>query len=287
MLRTDEKIIVRIFAAVLLKDEITVDLHRSQIACMKQIPNLFTLLNLMAGSLAVVFILQTGETLVSVNDGLAVLNLPEKIAWGSICIGIAAVVDFLDGFVARLFKASSPMGKELDSLADVVSFGLAPGMILYQLLRMSFAQDENGLNISMAALLPALLFPCASAYRLARFNIDASQQTGFKGVPTPAAGLLVASLPLILLYNYYDLSRLLLNKWFLYIFIVAASYLMVSTLPLIALKSDGRTRSRMPEITLLLIALLSAIFLKWLAVPVVFLSYIIISLLASRLPKRL
>ena len=287
MLRPDEKIIVRIFAAVLLKDEITVDLHRSQIACMKQIPNLFTLLNLMAGSLAVIFILQTGETLVSVNDGLAVLNLPEKIAWGSICIGIAAVVDFLDGFVARLFKASSPMGKELDSLADVVSFGLAPGMILYQLLRMSFAQDENGLNISMAALLPALLFPCASAYRLARFNIDASQQTGFKGVPTPAAGLLVASLPLILLYNYYDLSRLLLNKWFLYIFIVAASYLMISTLPLIALKSDGRTRSRMPEITLLLIALLSAIFLKWLAVPVVFLSYIIISLLASRQPKRL
>ena len=152
---------------------------------------------------------------------------------------------------------------------------------------MSFAGDANGLNTSIAALLPALLFPCASAYRLARFNIDASQQTSFKGVPTPAAGLLVASLPLILLYDYYNLSRLLLNKWFLYAFILVASYLMISTLPLIALKSDGRgLRNRLPEIILLLIALLSAIFLQWLAVPVIFLFYIIISLLASRMPKR-
>ena len=254
---------------------------------MKQIPNIFTLLNLMAGCLAVIFILQTGETFVSLAEGEAVLNLPEKIAWGSICIGIAAAIDFLDGFVARLFKASSPMGKQLDSLADVVSFGLAPGMILYQLLRMSFAGEVNGLNTSMAALLPALLFPCASAYRLARFNIDASQQTSFKGVPTPAAGLLVASLPLILVYDYYNLSRLLLNKWFLYAFIIVASYLMISTLPLIALKSGGKgLRNRLPEISLLLIAVFSAIFLQWLAVPVVFLFYIIISLLASRMPKR-
>ncbi|MBE7169940.1 MAG: CDP-alcohol phosphatidyltransferase family protein [Williamsia sp.] len=253
---------------------------------MKQIPNIFTLLNLMAGCLAVIFILQTGETLILINDRETVLNLPEKIVWGSVCIGIAAAIDFLDGFVARLFHASSPIGKQLDSLADVVSFGLAPGMILYQLLRMSYAQAQNGLDISIAALVPALVFPCASAYRLARFNIDPSQQTGFKGVPAPAAGLLVASLPLILFYNYYDLSRLLLNKWFLYAFIGVSSYLMVSTLPLIALKSGGSSKGRLPEITLLLIAVLSAIFLKWLAVPVVFLCYIIISLLASRQPKR-
>lgn len=254
---------------------------------MKQIPNIFTLLNLMAGCLAVIFVLQTGETLASVSDGVVVISLPEKMAWGSVCIGIAAAIDFLDGFVARLFKASSPMGKQLDSLADVVSFGLAPGMILYQLLRMSYAQQTGALDTSIAALLPALLFPCASAYRLARFNIDTAQQTGFRGVPTPAAGLLVASLPLILFYNYYDLSRLLLNNWFLYFFILAASYLMISTLPLIALKPNGKgIKDRMPEISLLLIAVLSAIFLQWLAVPVVFLCYIIISLLASRQARK-
>lgn len=250
---------------------------------MKQIPNIFTLLNLIAGCMAVIFVLQTGETLVSLNGNQALINLPEKIAWGSFCIGIAAVVDFLDGFVARLFKASSQIGKQLDSLADVVSFGLAPGLILYQLLRISYAQELNGLDISIWALVPALIFPCASAYRLARFNTDASQEFGFKGVPTPAAGLLIASLPLIVFYNYYNLDDLLLNKWFLYMLISLVSYLMISTIPLIALKSNEQgIKKRLPEISLLVIAVVSAIFLKWLAVPVIFLFYIIISLLASR-----
>ena len=254
---------------------------------MKQIPNIFTLLNLVAGCLAVIFVLQTGETLVSVNDNDTFISLPEKIQWGSFCIGIAALVDFLDGFVARLFKAASPIGKQLDSLADVVSFGLAPGMILYQLLRMSYAREPGGLDVSLWTLLPALLFPCASAYRLARFNIDVSQQKGFKGVPTPAAGLLVASLPLIMFYNYYNLDTLVLNKWFLYIFIGVVSYLMISTLPLIALKSGFTDiRRRVPEISLLVIAALAGILLKWLAVPVVFLCYIIISLLASRMKQE-
>src|SRR5215203_4001014 len=87
---------------------------------MKQIPNLFTLLNLVFGCLAIIFILQTGETLVTQNDETWVAQLPEKVWWGSICIGIAAIVDFLDGFVARLFRAESAIGKQLDSLADVV-----------------------------------------------------------------------------------------------------------------------------------------------------------------------
>ena len=109
---------------------------------MKQIPNLFTLLNLVFGCLAIIFILQTGETLVTQNEGTWVAQLPEKIWWGSICIGIAAIIDFLDGFVARLFKAESVMGKELDSLADIVSFGVAPGMILYQLLRITYISED-------------------------------------------------------------------------------------------------------------------------------------------------
>ena len=93
---------------------------------MKQIPNLFTLLNLVFGCIAIVFILQTGQSIVYIDrDGFTSWELPEKIAMGSLFIFAAGIVDFLDGFVARLFKASSEMGKQLDSLADVVSFGVA------------------------------------------------------------------------------------------------------------------------------------------------------------------
>src|SRR5687767_9555825 len=111
---------------------------------MKNIPNLFTLLNLVFGCLAIIFILQQGVTLLPLNnEGEIILmplqleNTPEKIWLASLCIGLAAVIDFLDGFVARFFNASSEMGKQLDSLADLVSFGVAPGMIMYQFLRLS------------------------------------------------------------------------------------------------------------------------------------------------------
>jgi CDP-diacylglycerol--serine O-phosphatidyltransferase len=249
---------------------------------MKVIPNLFTLLNLFFGCLAVILILQNGVTALDNPDGSGAqfIGMPEKTELASIFIGLAALVDFLDGLVARLFKATSPMGKELDSLADVVSFGVAPGMILYQLLRLSWAAQANGLDVSVGWLLPALLIPCAAAYRLARFNIDDSQQYGFKGVPTPAAGLLIASLPLI---SWYTNSRLveaaLLNKWVLYALILVVAYLMISNLPLMALKfNNSSLRSNMPKIILLVLAIIAAIFLRWLAVPVVFVFYIIVSL---------
>ena len=246
---------------------------------MKQIPNIFTLLNLVFGCLAIIFILQTGETLVTQNDGAWVAQLPEKIWWGSICIGIAAIIDFLDGFVARLFGAESAIGKELDSLADVVSFGVAPGMILYQLLRITYISEESGLDTTLWALSPALLFPCAGAYRLARFNTDTGQQFGFRGVPIPAAGLVVASLPIILLYNYYDLVSVLLNKWLLYAIILILSFLMISNLSLMALKfKDFTVKNNLPKIILLVLSLLAAVLLQWLAVPVIFILYIILSL---------
>src|SRR5882757_10817654 len=100
---------------------------------MKNIPNLFTLLNLIFGCIAVVFILQNGIAIMYNQDGAQYIRIPERIGVASLFIGLAALVDFLDGLVARLFKATSPMGKQLDSLADVVSFGVAPGMIIYQL----------------------------------------------------------------------------------------------------------------------------------------------------------
>src|SRR4029079_15735723 len=146
---------------------------------MKQIPNLFTLLNLVLGCVAIIFILQTGESVMNYNGEEWKIYLPEKLQWGAVCIFLAALVDFLDGFVARLMKADSAMGKQLDSLADVVSFGVAPGLILYQMLRIAYAYEPDGLDTPLQYLFPALLVPAACAWRLARFNIDPEQSEGF------------------------------------------------------------------------------------------------------------
>jgi CDP-diacylglycerol---serine O-phosphatidyltransferase len=254
---------------------------------MKQIPNLFTLLNLIFGCLAIVVTLQNGIVIQYAEDGTQLIDIPEKIWMASLFIGIAAVVDFLDGFVARLFKASSEMGKQLDSLADVVSFGVAPSMILYQFLRMSMARDEDGLNASITWLLPAFLFAAAGAWRLARFNIDNSQSFGFKGVPIPAAGIVVASLPMIYWNNYsQETIDILFNKWVLYAMILVLSWLMVSRLPMMALKfKDLSIKNNLPKIILLAVAVVSALLFQWFAVPVVFVVYIILSLLFKQQPS--
>jgi CDP-diacylglycerol---serine O-phosphatidyltransferase len=247
---------------------------------MKQIPNIFTLLNLVFGCMAIVVILQNGITIGNGAGGEYLLDLPEKIWLAALFIAIAAVVDFLDGFVARLLGATSAMGKQLDSLADLVSFGVAPGLIIYQFLRLSFAREENGLDASVLWLLPAVLIPCAAAYRLARFNLDETQSYGFKGVPVPAVGLLVASFPLLYWHtsNEFILS-IFLNKWIWYTTIALLSYLMVSTLPIMAMKfKDYSFKNNRSKLLLVVIALTAAITLKWAAVPVVFLAYIIVSL---------
>jgi CDP-diacylglycerol--serine O-phosphatidyltransferase len=248
---------------------------------MKQIPNIFTLLNLFLGCIAIVFALQNGIDIAYTSDGGQYVKLTEKLVYASLFIGIAALIDFLDGFVARLLGASSEMGKQLDSLCDIVSFGVAPGMILYQFLRMSYIRENDGIETSILLLLPAFIFTCAGAYRLARFNIDPKQSYGFKGVPIPAAGLLIASLPLIYWYHLSDtIYTILLNKWFLYGLILISSWLMVSSLPLMALKfKDFTLKNNLPKIILIVIAVAAAIMLKWLAVPIVFIAYIILSLL--------
>lgn len=250
---------------------------------MKQIPNIVTLLNLVFGCLAIVFILQPGESIITAgDDGNWVANLPEKIWWGSICIGIAAIIDFLDGFVARLMKASSEMGKQLDSLADVVSFGVAPGLILYQLLRIAYIQEETGLDTSLLQLVPFVLFPMAGAYRLARFNLDTRQQYGFRGVPIPAAGLVVASLPLILWYDSFGLAPIITNKWFLYAVILVMSWLMISELPMMALKfKDYSIRNNLQKYVLVAASLVLVLLVKWLAVPLIFILYVVLSLLSK------
>jgi CDP-diacylglycerol--serine O-phosphatidyltransferase len=256
----------------------------------KQIPNLFTLLNLFFGCIAIIVATQPSLVpMVDVNgnalldpDSTQYLNLPENIVYASLFICIAAVNDFLDGFVARLLKASSEMGKQLDSLADVVSFGVAPSVIVYNFLRLSVANSENGLDALVIWLLPAFIIACAGAYRLARFNIDTNVREGFQGVPIPAIGLLTAAFPLIY-WSYSEKNGvidLLLNKWFWYGYILITSYLMVSTLPMLALKFKGISLKKlMPFIIIAVITAVAAFVVGWLAVPVAFISYIIISLI--------
>jgi CDP-diacylglycerol--serine O-phosphatidyltransferase len=243
-----------------------------------QIPNIFTLLNLFFGCLAIIATVQTGLT-ISTDNSLVII--PEKIVMASLFIAIAAVVDFFDGFVARLLKVPSELGKQLDSLADVVSFGVAPGMIIYQFLRLSFAQQPNGLDINTLWLMPSFILPCAGAYRLARFNIDTEQSYGFKGVPIPPVGLLVAAFPLIFWRpNQADwIINLLVNKWFWYAVVFVVSYLMVSTLPMLALKFKNATlKSFVPFIIIAIVAIVAALFFNWMAVPITFAAYVIVSL---------
>lgn len=249
---------------------------------MKQIPNLFTLLNLFFGCLAIIAALQSGLTIVLDINGEQLVEIPENIYLASVFIAVAAIIDFLDGFVARLFKATSDMGKQLDSLADVVSFGVAPAIIVYQFLRLSFAQQEGGLDINTLWLMPAFLIPCAGAYRLARFNLSTTQNFGFKGVPIPAVGLLIASYPLLYWYsgNSYTLIGLLRNYWFWYALIILVCYLMTSNLPMLALKfKDVNFKKILPFILVLLLSIIAAFFVGWFAVTIGFLAYVCVSLL--------
>ena len=248
---------------------------------MKQIPNIFTLLNLFFGCLAIIVTLQSGISLVHTADGVQMMNMPEEIFMAALYIGLAAVVDFFDGFIARLFKAQSAMGKELDSLADVVSFGVAPGMIIYQFLRLSVARQEDGMDASFAWLLPALILPCAAAWRLAKFNTDDTQHFSFRGVPTPAVGVLVASFPMVFWgSNAAALIDLFLNKWLWYAIVLLLGYLMISDIPIMSLKFKSYAfKDNIPKIILLGIGIVLVILFQWLAVPLIFIAYILLSLL--------
>ena len=255
---------------------------------MKQIPNIFTLFNLFFGCLAIAYALQLNVSFLYELDGNPIRQSIESSLWmASLFIAIAAVIDFLDGFLARLMKVQSEMGKQLDSLSDVVSFGVAPGMILYQILRLSIMKESQAIETSMAWAYAAFAIPCFAAYRLAKFNIDTRQAYGFRGVPTPAVGLLIASFPLILYHDYFDgaINNLLLNRWVLYLIIATLCYLMVADFPVQSLKfKDYTLKGNLNKIILVVIAVVAALALKWLAVPVVFIVYIVLSL-ATPQPK--
>ena len=246
----------------------------------KHIANAFTLLNLVFGSLAVIQIL---EGFGNASEITSNLDLVKRMQLASLFICLAGVVDFLDGLIARLLGATSEMGKQLDSLADLVSFGLAPGVIVYEFLKISYLGAEGGV-LNPWCLLPALLIPCAGAFRLARFNLGNSFSTEFEGLPIPAGGILIASFPLIYLSTRFTFVQSLLNQpYFWYALILVVCSLMVSSLPMMSLKFKNLSlKQNWPKFLLLILAILGGFLLNWLAVPIIFIIYTLLSLILVR-----
>ncbi len=248
----------------------------------KNIANCFTLLNLVFGFVAVIFILQGFS-----NADKAEIFPRGEIYWASFFICIAAVVDFLDGLIARVCKASSELGKQLDSLADLVSFGVAPGLIVFQFLKISFAKSHPEIPVCIWYLLPTVLLPCAGAFRLARFNLSTSKTLNFQGLPIPAAGILIASFPLIFLSSSHAfINNLLTDNTFWYVLILLISYLMVSTLPMISMKFKNFSwNANWPRFLLIMTAIVFVGIFQWLAIPLSFVVYVLLSLLVLKKEK--
>ncbi|RDY61015.1 CDP-alcohol phosphatidyltransferase family protein [Flagellimonas nanhaiensis] len=238
---------------------------------MKQfIPNSLTLLNVFSGCVATVF---------------AVLNHLELAA---LFVFIGIFFDFLDGFAARMLKVQSELGVQLDSLADMITSGLVPGIVMFQLLNMAERGGWNlgffGHETEMTAL-PFLGFviTLASAYRLAKFNIDENQVSSFQGLPTPANALLILSLPLILLYhNNEALNEIILNQWFLLGLTLLSAYLLNSPIKLFALKfKNWSFRANGVRYLFLIGSLVLLLTMKFLAIPLIVVLYILISLVTK------
>jgi len=250
----------------------------------KQIPNFITLLNLFFGCLAIMSAFQA-SIVASINDeGVMFVQIPESIFYASLFIGLAGLMDFFDGFAARLLKVPSAMGMQLDSLADVVSFGVAPAFIVVQFLRLSLANDVNALSQNTFLVYAAFIIPMAGAYRLARFNIDSEQTTYFKGVPIPMIGILTAAFPLIYWQAQANIfSKLILSPIFWLVYILLVSFLMVMKTPMLALKGLGDKKNLiLPLILVALEIAVTAVFFKWLAIPFGFIGYCLVSLLYKK-----
>ncbi|WP_298546789.1 CDP-alcohol phosphatidyltransferase family protein [uncultured Aquimarina sp.] len=244
----------------------------------KQIPNIITLLNLFCGCIATIFAVQGALELAALF----------------VVLGIG--FDFFDGFAARILNVQSELGLQLDSLADMVTSGLVPGIVMFQMLSkvfgfpyqvisegssqidyFEFVLSSFGLNYLP---LIGLLITLASAYRLAKFNIDTRQTTSFIGLPTPANTLLILSLPLILQFQTEVwISDIILNPWFLTGLTLVSCYLLNAEIPLFALKFKtwGFAENKVRYIFLFLTIVL-LIVLKFLAIPCVILLYVIMSM---------
>jgi len=243
----------------------------------RYIPNGLTLLNLFCGSIA------------------AICAVNSLFVAASVFVFLGIFFDFFDGFAARKLGVQSELGIQLDSLADMVTSGLVPGIIMYQLL--SLACEGPGIELSSWSsfmqwgsfkLIPLALLglgiTLASAYRLAKFNIDEDQQSYFKGLPVPANTLLIISLPLILEFQNSDaINTIILNKWFLIALTVLSCYLLNSNIKLFALKfKNWSFKDNAIRYIFIILSLVLLIILHFAAIPIIILLYIILSLLNTK-----
>jgi len=231
----------------------------------KHIPNAITCLNLFCGCLGIVFCF---------NSSLIVKG-SENLEYAAYAILLAAVFDFLDGLVARSLKAYSDIGKELDSLADMVSFGVLPAIIVYHLFLKSPQIEGVSVYLNYIAFVLAIF----SALRLAKFNVDIRQSENFIGLPTPANAMLIASLPLIIGHSDPFWKAYILNPFFLFILSLGMSFLLVMELPLLSLKFKNLNfRENMLRYMLLLISVVLLLLFQFAAVPMIIFAYIILSI---------
>ena len=233
------------------------------------VPNFITSLNLAAGSLAVFF------------------GIEGHLGWAAIFILFAAVFDFLDGLAARLLKAYSEIGKQLDSLADLVSFGLAPAAMLFTMLELTMF-DINRPIFEIEAtprqwlfLFSVLIVPIAGAFRLAKFNIDDRQSESFLGLPIPANAIFFASLGLILDFGSKpEINAIILNRFNLMTAIILFSALMISEIPMFSFKFKNlKWKDNQLRFAFILLIIVLAATLELFAIPLVIISYVVISVI--------
>ena len=223
----------------------------------KHLPNAITCANLFSGCVGIVLAFQ------------------HHLLFGAYAIFVAAIFDFFDGFAARLLHAYSNMGKELDSLADVVSFGVLPGVILYQL----FLESPQIAGVSEYLNYIAFLIPVFSALRLAKFNLDARQAEIFIGLPTPANAILIASLPITLLHQNVFYEPYILNAFSLSCFVLVMCMLLVAEMPLMSLKFKGfGLKGNIYRYLLIGLSAIMLVIFKFAAIPMVIFVYIAISI---------
>ncbi|GAA4281563.1 CDP-alcohol phosphatidyltransferase family protein [Gaetbulibacter aestuarii] len=242
----------------------------------KYIPSALTLLNLLSGSIAILYVIN--------NNYVGAAQF--------VFLGI--LFDFFDGFAARKLEVQSEFGLQLDSLADMVTSGVVPGLVMYKMLSLttnkSFMQDifpQWGSNVKLSGFevefLPLIGFAItlASAVRLARFNLDDEQQSYFKGLPTPANNLLIMSLPLILEFQENDnINAIILNKGFLIVVTLLSAYLLNANMKLFALKfkTYGFKGNEVRYIFLIL-SIIFIIILQFASIPVIIFMYLGLSAL--------
>ena len=237
-------------------------------AIKRNIPNIITLTNLFCGLCAIIFAVQG--------------NL--KLA--SFCIFSGAFFDFFDGLAARLLKVNGELGKQLDSMADMVTFGVAPGMMLFQLIYYSQTRNIFWWDIQDPNLFPAILaflLPILSAIRLAKFNLDTRQATSFIGLPTPALAILVAAIPLTNAVAFPYLFSLFFDLRFLISLSVILPLLLITKIPLFSLKFSKEesmaSSLNIFRITLILSSLVLLFVFQFAAIPFIVILYLILSLL--------